>query len=200
MPNNNKTEHLEPRVAKLETGLDILTRDVASLAQVVRDQGNSIERQIRDLAVGVTQAAAPRRTDWQTLIAFAMLIMAIGSAVFWPLNQTAQNNKTEIKALEQQYDAHAQLQLHPVGQALLGRVEQQLNDHISVARREQDEQNKAWERQIDLLTERINARLNKLEIIDTERNKADLDELRTLRFKAFMYHMQPCPLTTNGSK
>jgi hypothetical protein len=111
MTSNNNNDrggeaHLEPRVAKLETGLEMLTRDVASLAQIVRDQGNNIERQIRDLAIGVTQAAAPKKTDWQTLIASAMLIMALGSAVFWPLNQTAENNKNEIEKLHQKFDAH----------------------------------------------------------------------------------------------
>ena len=57
-----------------------------------------------------------------------------------------------------------------------------------------------WDRQVDLLTERINARLNKLEITDAERNKADLDELRALRFKTLTYHMQPCSQSTNGGK
>ena len=110
----SSADHLEPRVAKVETGLDMLTRDVASLAQVVREQGVNIERQIRELAVGVTQAAAPRKTDWQTLIALVMLIMAIGSAVFWPLNQTANDNKQSLQHMEQQFHAHTQLQLHPV--------------------------------------------------------------------------------------
>lgn len=89
--------HLEPRVAKLETGLEMLTRDVASLAQITRDQGNSIERQIKDLAIGVTQAAAPRKTDWQTLIALVMLIMALGSAVFWPIHQQISNLDEQLK-------------------------------------------------------------------------------------------------------
>jgi len=196
------TAYLEPRVAKLETGLEMLTRDVASLAQIVRDQGSGIEEQIKQLAVGVTQAAAPRRTDWQTMIAGIMLVMAIGTAVVVPLNQTAQENKLAIAAMEQKYENHSQLQLHPVGQALLGRLENQLAIHIKDDEKDKESMSKSWERNIDLLTERINARLNKLEINEGERNKVDLDELRTLRSRIFMYHMGPCSkeLNTNGVK
>lgn len=120
-------DHLETRVGKVETGLDMLTRDVASLAQVVREQGVNIERNLRELTIGVTQASAPRKTDWQTLIALIMLIMAIGSAVFWPLNQTASDNKEATARLEQKVDAHALLSLHPVGEAVMNRMEQRLN-------------------------------------------------------------------------
>lgn len=200
--NKDYQPHLEPRVAKLETGLDMLTKDVASLAQIVRDQGTSIENQIRELAVNVTAAAAPRKTDWQTLIALVMLIMAIGSAVFWPLNQTAQENKIALQHIEQKFDTHTQLQLHPVGEALLGRLEGQLVSHVRDDEIDKEGMTKAWERNIDLLTERINARLNKLESFEVERNKADVDELRALRYRGFLYHMGPCPnvLSTNGAK
>lgn len=100
MDNKHDTHstQLEPRVAKLETGLELLTKDVASLAHIVREQGGNIENQIRELAVNITQAAAPRKTDWPTLIALIMLIMAIGSAVFWPLNQAVGNNREELRA------------------------------------------------------------------------------------------------------
>jgi len=129
MDKNNFDTHLEPRVAKLETGLEILTRDVSSLAQITREQGTSIERQIRELAIGISQAAAPKKTDWGTLIAAIMLVMAVGSAVFWPLNQTSQNAKTAVEALAADYHSHTTLELHPVGKALLGRVEEQMKLH-----------------------------------------------------------------------
>ena len=129
MDKNNSDTHLEPRVAKLETGLEILTRDVSSLAQITREQGTSIERQIRELAIGISQAAAPKKTDWGTLIAAIMLIMAIGSAVFWPLNQTSQNAKTAVEALASEYHNHTTLELHPVGKALLNRLEDQMKLH-----------------------------------------------------------------------
>lgn len=195
----SEDSHLEPRVARLETGLEMLTRDVAGLSQVVRDQGSNIEKQIRDLAVGITQAAAPRKTDWQTLIALVMLIMAIGSAVYWPLSQTSGENKIAIQEAERTMHEHSALQLHPVGQALLMRLEGKLDSHIQVNERDNKLQNDLFEREISLMSERIDARLNKLEISDHERNKTDLDELRALKYRAFLYHMGPCPSSTNGN-
>jgi len=195
------SDYLEPRVAKLETGLEMLTKDVSNLALIVRDQGNAIEEQIKQLAVDVTRAAAPQKTDWQTLIALVMLVMAIGSAVFWPLNQTAHENKTSLESLEQKFEEHNKLELHPVGKALLGRLEAQLQDHVVLNRRDDDQQNLALARQIDLLTERINARLNKLEENDADRNKTDLTELKALRYKMFLYRMAPLEETDeNASK
>ena len=48
------SHNLEPRVAKLETGLEILTRDVSNLVVVVRDQSRNIEGEIQKLVVAVT--------------------------------------------------------------------------------------------------------------------------------------------------
>lgn len=186
MPNNNNglpPNHLEPRVAKLETGLEILTRDVTTLASVVREQGQNIEHELQRLAVGVAAASGPRKTDWATIISAIMLVMAIGSAVFWPLNQTAQNNSAAIQSIEQKFDEHQRLQLHPVGAALMQRLEGQLHDHIANNQRENDSQNAAWSKELDLLTERINARLAKLETNESDRNKSDLEELRALRLR-----------------
>ena len=129
-------QYLEPRVAKLETSLEMLTRDLANLAQITREQGSNIEIQIKELAIAVTQAAAPKKTDWQMIFAALMLMMAIGSAVFWPLNQTSQNNKVALEALTENYHSHTALELHPVGKALLGRVEEQLKTHIENNRNE----------------------------------------------------------------
>lgn len=123
-----ETVHLEPRVAKLEVGLDRLTSDVRDLANVVREQGSSMEQQIQQLIVAVTQASGPKKTDWSTIIAGVALILAIGSAAFWPMNQTVQENKQMIHVLEQKYDDHARIANHPVGEALLQRVEGQIVD------------------------------------------------------------------------
>ena len=139
------SEYLEPRVAKLETGLEMLTRDVASLAQITRDQGGTIEKQLKDLAIGVTLAAAPRKTDWQTILAAIMLVMAIGSAVFWPLNQTAGNNKTALEALEAEYRNHTQLELHPVGKALLAKLQGELDTQVATIRHDNEIQIISWD-------------------------------------------------------
>jgi len=136
--NNQRDMNLEPRVAKLEVGLDRLTDDVRSLASIVRDQGSNVEKQLNDLTVAVTQAAGPRKTDWSVIISAVLLVMAIGSAAFWPLNQTVQENKTVIETLNQSFQNHGQLMLHPVGQALVQRLELQLKDHIDANNREME--------------------------------------------------------------
>ena len=127
-PNSNMEQqtpsaHLEPRVAKLEVGLDRLTEDVRSLAGIVRDQGANVEKQLQSLTVAVTQAQAPRKTDWNIVISGGLLIMALGSAVFWPLNQTGQNNKDAIERLTMKFEQHEAIPMHPVGQALMQHLE-----------------------------------------------------------------------------
>lgn len=157
--NNDKSGSgvsLEPRVAKLETGLEILTRDVTSLAHVVREQSRNIEVEIQKLAVAVTQAGAPRKTEWPVLIATLMLVMAIGSAAFSPLRQNVSNNKTDILAVQSALTSHVAQDYHPVAA---------------------------------LRFQEVDARLNKLEANEAERNKADLDELRALRGKMMESHI-----------
>lgn len=118
---------LEPRVARLETGLEMISRDVTTLGSIVREQSHNIEGEIQKLAVSVTQAGAPRKTEWPTLIATLMLIMAIGSAVFWPLNQTAQNNKTEIHELREVVQRNLEADQFPVAFFQLKQIEGRLN-------------------------------------------------------------------------
>lgn len=108
---SHKTD-LEPRVAKLETGLEILTRDVTNLASIIREQSHSIEGEIQRLSVAVTQAGAPKKTEWPTLIAAGMLFIAVGSAVFAPLNQQANINKAEITTLRSALQEHTQAEGH----------------------------------------------------------------------------------------
>ena len=123
MDPNAPSAHLEPRVAKLEVGLDRLTEDVRSLAGIVRDQGANVEKQLQSLTIAVTQAQAPRKTDWNIVISGGLLIMALGSAVFWPLNQTGQNNKDAIDRLTIKFEEHQAQPMHPVGQALMQHLE-----------------------------------------------------------------------------
>jgi len=208
-----KNDHLEPRVAKLEVGLDRLTEDVRDLAGVVRIQGHSMESEIQKLVIAVTQASGPKKTDWGTVISALFLVMAIGSAVFWPLNQTSQNNKTDIKALADDFRVHSTLTLHPVGQALLGRVEDQLKIHIlnneaefrlhkemddrgflSLDNKLQKEfslmteilkkKQSEIDMQIKLLNDKMCQRVSSLEKQFSDQNESDINELRTWRNKA----------------
>ena len=119
---------LEPRVAALESGLDHLAADVKDLATVVRAQGQNVEHEMQKLVIAVTQAQAPKKTDWSLFISIGFFILALGSAVFWPLNKTGQDNVMTIQRLEQKLDAHMQLPLHPVGQARVDSIEKLMNE------------------------------------------------------------------------
>lgn len=196
------TSHLEPRVAKLETGLDILTRNVTDLTIAVRDNTANLDDKLERLTVAVTQAQSPRRTDWGTIISGVFLILAIGSAVFWPLNQTAQDNKTAILDLSLKFEQHQQLDNHPVGAILMNRVEEQVRTHISnnekqneallthfheeivAAKEHLETQLKDSSKLQDMINERLIAKLLVLE----EQNKLDVerekDELTQWRMKA----------------
>jgi hypothetical protein len=62
--------------------------------------------------------------------------MAIGSAAFWPLNQTVQENKMALENLKQSFQEHGQLNMHPVGEALVNRIESQFKDHVESNKKE----------------------------------------------------------------
>ena len=130
------TNHLEPRVAKLEAGLDILTRNVTDLTTAVRENSASMEDKLERLTIAVTQAQAPKKTDWSTIFAGVMLVLAIGSAVFWPLNQTSQDNKIRLEQYHESMVSHQKLDNHSVGAALVQRLEEQLKTHVENNQRE----------------------------------------------------------------
>jgi len=201
-PQEPRNSHLEPRVAKLEVGMERLTDDVRSLAAVVREQGSQMEQEIQKLVVAVTQAAGPRKTDWSTIFAGLMLVMAIGSAVFWPLSQTSEDNKKAVQTLSDQIDEHNKLQLHPVGHALVNRLELQLQDHVNNnmqthklledANKDRMElvvktvnaEVKGLEEKINLHNDRLYARVVKIEEKHAQDVENELAELRLWRLRA----------------
>jgi len=122
--------HLEPRVVKLEAGLDILTKNVTDLTTAVRENAISLDSKLERLTVAVTEAAAPKKTDWSTIIAAVMMVLAVGAAALIPLNNTSQDNKTTIEKNHTTMIEHQKLDMHPVGWALVQRIEDQLKTHI----------------------------------------------------------------------
>lgn len=196
------SSHLEPRVAKLELGMERLTDDVQDLAQVVRNQGSRMEGEIQKLVVAVTQASGPRKTDWSTIIAAVMLIMAIGSAAFWPLNQTVQENKESIKSIESAVVEHSKSANHPVGSALQSRLEEQLKEHAEQGDKNHENLRQHFHDEIELITKTYELQLNsvqdkvnlindrlfqrivKLEEQQSKDVERDRDELREWRKKA----------------
>ena len=129
MNNNDSQAHLEPRVARLETGLETLTRNVNDLTIAMRDNNTEVGRKLDALSVSVTTASGPRRTDWSVIIGALGLIMVIGAAVFVPLNNMANDNKIAIQKSMDVMTDHMKLTLHPVGQALIQRLEEQIIAH-----------------------------------------------------------------------
>lgn len=179
-----KSPTLEPRVAKLEVGLDRLTEDVRDLAGVVRSQGSRMEGEIQKLVVAVTQASGPRKTDWPTIISAIMLMMAIGSAVFWPLNQTAQNNKTDLEHLTRDFERHQQLDNHPVGAAIVDRIEREAKTRSDSHAHEMELLDSRLQDEFKSADAEINRRLAIVEACRTDQTKAELEELRMWRLKA----------------
>lgn len=199
LDNPRNAVYLEPRVAKLEVGMERLTDDVRNLAIVVREQGAQMEQEIQKLVIAVTQASGPRKTDWSTIIAGIMLVLAIGSAVFWPLNQTTQEAKKLIEKFGEQYHNHEALPLHPVGSAIVDRLEYQLKDHILSDERVHEELktnfndtidslSKYYEQKFSMIAERLNTindrlyiRIVELEqrnILSDERERNELNKWR----------------------
>lgn len=198
--------HLEPRVVKLEAGLDRLTDDVRSLTEIVRGQSSHIDSEMQKLMVAVTQAAGPRKTDWATIISGLFLVMAIGSAVFWPLNQLSQNNSIEIKNLETQISEHLKKDNHPVGVAKIENMEQKFTDLVNSNQRNLDLLDKKLQRETELITteiknqvstisgkydreisdlgNRLLGRINSYDQLQLQSNQRDLEELRQWRLKA----------------
>lgn len=168
---------LEPRVAKLEVGLDRLTEDVRSLASIVREQGTQVEGEIQKLVVAVTQASGPRKTDWSVIISAVLLVMAIGSAVFWPLNQITQDNKIAIQEQRQLSDTHV---THNEIEVLEKRMNQvgDLKDKIM------QQEIEYLERKVDLHNDRLVARVIRLEESNESEQIRQLKELDLWRQKA----------------
>jgi hypothetical protein len=166
---NSSDPRLEPRVAKLEVGLDRLTEDVRSLAGIVRDQGSNVEKQLQALTIAVTEAQAPKKTDWSVIISAVLLVMALGSAVFWPLNQTSQLNKDNIDKLAVKLDDHQRLDMHPVGLALVHRLEEQLQNHVQANAKELADHNIRAQQDHDIIRKEFELELTShVKLFDAE--------------------------------
>lgn len=197
---------LEPRVAKLETGLDILTQNVQNLTTAVRENSIAMEDKLERITIAVTQAQAPRKTDWSIVISGMLLVMAIGSAVFWPLNQTSQNNKFDVQLLESKFEDHQKLTMHPVGAAKVETLEKSLDStkeelisrdsaldekiqretvlSLQTADTKINDLDIRIQREFNLKNEALDNRLKRMETYMEHQDQADFQELRNWRLKA----------------
>jgi predicted transcriptional regulator len=126
---------------------------VRDLAGVVKAQGdqimaqnNRVENQIQSLTVAVTNANAPRKTDWNLLISLGFLILAFSGILFLPLNQTTQATKDSLHELTTEFHSHQNLELHPVGKAMLARLQGQLDASVTAINHDNEVQNQVWEK------------------------------------------------------
>lgn len=204
---------LEPRVARLETSLETVMREVREVASTLRGQAEHTDKQIQDLMVAVERASAPRRTDWGTFIAGVALLIAIGAAVISPVKeQQAQTKADLINAVSRidrnrdELSSHERLKLHAVGEARVDALERESRMVADRLLQAVDAVDKKLQKEFDLANQntitrvadldirlqkefsltdiRNNARMTKLEAWNYDENKANNEELRQWRLKA----------------
>ena len=171
----------------------------------MRENSTAINLKIDNLIVAVTQAQAPKKTDWSVLLTLGFFILALGSAVFYPLNKTAQDNQQEIKDLRASFAEHSRLTLHPVGQfkvealeriiaiqesvmeSKITNLDNKLQKETILALAVNDNKiaglDVRIQREFNIKNERTDARLFKLEEADKFNMQQDLLELRQWRAK-----------------
>ena len=167
---SSDSSNWEPRVTRVEAGLDGLKNTVQDLASVVRTQGEQqmaqntrIESQIQSLTVAVTNAAAPKKTDWNLLLTLGFFILTCSGILFIPLNQTTQATKESLHEVIMSFQAHQQLDNHPVGVALMHRLQSQLDTSIANMAHDQEVQNADWNRRFNIHDDMDKAEFTSLE-------------------------------------
>jgi hypothetical protein len=158
----------EPRVAQLEAGFERLIEDMHE----VRAQGASIQNELKLLNVGLTQAKAPRETNWQTLIAAGGLLMVLGAAVLWPMN---------MKMAYMEKHAEDQTELANRDLDLLNKKLQRETELIADRLNSQSANNT---KEVQNLGDRIVSRVNDYDRSMAEATTRDLEELRWWRLKS----------------
>jgi hypothetical protein len=147
---NPQHTELEPRVAILETSVEALTNNVEKLVE----HSEKVERSISDLTVLVTQASAPRKTDWQTIISFVFLLGTVASAVFWPLDMR------------------------------MDFIEQRQNDMAAKLARETELITQRTDKEVQNLGDRLTMRFANWDAAKDAAVAKDMEELRQWRLKA----------------
>jgi hypothetical protein len=156
---NQTTTHLEPRVARLETSMEALTRNVDSLSTNVSQLTKTIDEKFSALQVGLANAQAPRRTDWGVLLSAGTLILALGAAVLIPINNASNDNKSSVQRLEQKFDEHAALPLHPIGQALVNGMQKLMDEREANYQTQHKLLDEKIQRETQLMTDLVSAKL-----------------------------------------
>lgn len=154
---------LEPRVARLETGLEQLAKNVSEMATAVRENASSTNTKIDNLIVAVTQAQAPKKTDWGVFISAIGLIVALGAAVLIPLNNATQDNKQAIEKYHESMVDHMKLDMHPVGQAKVDALVREVEVNRAEMAKRDEQLDIKIQKETQLMTDLLSARLEALD-------------------------------------
>jgi len=181
MPRTQKTrDDHEGRIVRLETGLQQVSDTVEKLAGVVHEQSNDIreqsaivERELKALAVAITQAAAPRKTDWHLVVNVIGVALAIGALVFIPLNMQLRHESE--RCLERHN--HVSDGLVNV-RGILQRESELINADIKA---QVAAIKSATDREVQNLGDRLVGRMNDFEKARDARDEKDVEELRQWR-------------------
>lgn len=93
--------NLEPRVRQLEHSVDSLHADMARVSQAVSGVSSQVSSMAKALDVVAEKLDAHRtkRPDWGVFVSMGALLLAIGAATLWPINQ-----RVSLVEIQQQYD------------------------------------------------------------------------------------------------
>ena len=89
-----------PRVAKLESAVEMIGRELSDFIKVSRDNQSDTNRQIAALATATERAGAPRATNWQTLFAGLAFVISIGAGIWLVLQERIDRNREDTLAVE----------------------------------------------------------------------------------------------------
>jgi len=124
------TNHLEPRVAKLEGQLSALAKDLSDLSGIVREFAKGASVQFQAITGRLAEISGPRPTNWQVIIAGATLMMAIGYASFAPVWMRLADMESHAIKLDSELAGHRALELHPVGMERINKLESELRNRV----------------------------------------------------------------------
>jgi hypothetical protein len=181
---NGDSNAWEPRVAKLETSMEMLTNNVNTLTNTVREQGTDIEKQLRELAISVNAAAGPKKTDWGLMLGAVGLALAIGAAVFAPLNLRISDNQKNVESAAINIKNHEILSSHPVSDTRLNYIESSIKEKQRLTDIAIDALNTKLQTEWTTSSGAIKERITILENWTTARQRDEFNELRDRRMTA----------------
>ena len=176
--------HMEGRVARLEEGLTQLTRNVSDLTTSLREYSAQTNQKIDALAISVTQAQSPKRTDWSVIIAASRIDFGVGGSGTYSSERSTQDNKQQIEKYHESMVEHMKLELHPVGKARIDALEKRYDQMLSDMIARDAALDAKLQRETALMTQLVSEKVTDLDIrlqrefnLVSERNAARLTKI-----------------------